>query len=205
MNTDRRIAAGERGYTLIELSVTMGVFLIFMSFATPFLFNQLEEAVKTETQVDLQQNARVSFRTLLRELRQANKLYQATERPTRKNKVSFWVDLDGDALVDGSELLTYYKKGSKLFRGPEDDRGQPLAEDVQTLEFTYYGSNLERLDKNPVDGIVSETELDENANGIIDGGELDNVTRITVSLTVASGFESQLYSGTAWLRNRVVG
>ena len=126
MRTRSRIAADEGGYTLIELSVTMAVFLIFMSFATPFMFTQLREALQTENQLDLQQNAHVSFRTKLRELRQANTLFQVPGRPTRKNKVSIWVDFNGNRATEGDELVTYYVKGSKLWRGFEDDRGQPL-------------------------------------------------------------------------------
>ena len=195
----------ESGYTLIELSVAMAVFLIFMGIAGPFLFGQLRQAVRTETRIDLQQSARASLRTLVRELRQANELVQVTfpPRPSGKNKISFTVDLNTDGGIGSNENVTYYVKQSKLYRGDEDNKGQPIGEDVKSIEFTIWGSNL-AFDDN-LDGVVSEAELDRDGNGQWSETELDHVTRITVVLTVSAGSEEQSYTENVWLRNRVVG
>ena len=197
---------GEKGYTLIELAVAMGVFLIFISIAGPFMFNQLSQAVRTENRIDLQQSARASLRTLTRELRQAKELVTTTSppRPSGKNKLSFTVDLDGDGTISSAtEGVTYYVKGSKLYRGEEDNKGQPVGDDVKAIEFTLWGSNLAYDDN--ANGVIEESELDRDHNGVWSGAELTQATRVTVVLTVSAGGDEQSYTENVWLRNRVVG
>lgn len=193
----------ERGYTLIELSVAMTVFVAFMAFAMPFLFGNLRQAVQTENRIDLQQNSRAAIRTLVRELRQARELLGSSNKPSGRNKISFTVDLNGDGTIASNEGVTYYVKQLKLYRGPEDEQGQPLAEDIATIEFTYWGSNLQ-LDTNN-NGVVEEAELDQNGN-ITQWtvSELTNVTRVGVRLVANAQGEEQSYTETVWLRNKVV-
>ena len=197
---------GERGYTLVELAVAMAGLLVFMSFATPFLFSQLKQAVQTENRADLQQHARTAMRTLVRELRQAKDLYSSTDKPSGKNKLSFGADLDGSGTLSGVEQVTYYVKQGKLWRDAEEEieKGQPIADDVNSIEFTMFGSNL-LLDKSPTDGVVSETELDQNHDGNWSTFELSQVTRISVLLKVKASSDEQTYVENVWLRNRVVG
>lgn len=198
----------EGGYTLIEFAVSLLVLGIFLSFATPFMFGQLRAAKRTEDRLDLQQSARGTLRTLVRDLRQAETLYQI-ENPSGKTTMSFWVDFNGNGTVETSnERITYYvKQGTNtLYRGPKWNEGQPIAENVQALTFTMFGSNL-AFDTDG-DGTVTETELNpgETPGAIVwDPSDLANVTRIRVTLSVATGGTTQTYSGDAWLRNRVVG
>ncbi len=201
---------GERGFTLTELSVAMSVFLIFMALATPLMFSQLRTAIQTEEDVDLQQAARSATRTMLRELRQASELYSTVEKPTRKDAISFGVDLDGDGMVNAStdstkplEQITYYLEGDVLYRGSDVGSGDPLADDVTGLVFSIYGSNL-AFDAN-ADATVTETELDRNGNGVWEASELANVTRVDVGLTVGRNDDAQTYEASAWLRNREAG
>jgi prepilin-type N-terminal cleavage/methylation domain-containing protein len=200
----------EGGYTLIELTVVMSIFVIFMAMATPFMFGQLRGALLTESRADIQQDARTALRLMTRELRQAKELYSTTDKPSGKNKLSFGVDLNSDGQINSYsvdslalEQITYYVSSGKLFRGRKQGQGQPLAEGVSQLVFTIYGSNLV-LDTSG-DGLVSESELDLNGNGQWDSTELANVTRVRVSITVAERGEAQTYSAQAYLRNRTVG
>ena len=200
----------EGGFTLTELSVSMGVFLIFLAFATPFMFGQLRQALETERQVDLQQTARSALRTMVRELRQASELYASSEKPSGKTTLSFGVDLNGDGVIasytdntKALEQISYYLSAGTLFRGRQHGQGVPLANDVEAVEFTLFGSNL-TFDANG-DGVVSETELDRNANGLWDGSELTFATRVQIELTVAEADEAQTYAAEAFLRNQVTG
>ncbi len=206
----------ERGFTLTEFSIAMAVFLIFLALATPFMFRQLTQAIRTENRADLQQTARASFRTLVRELRQAQVLYVSTDKPSGKNKISFGVDLNNDGVINSYtdtskplEQITYYLSGGDLFRGRKQNQGELMAEDVSALTFTMYGSNL-ALDANG-DGIVSENELntngdtDGNGNVVWQAGELANVTRIVVTMTVSANGDTQTYTAEAFLRNKAVG
>ncbi len=211
-----RTNTDERGFTLIEFSVAMTVFLIFMSLATPFMFRNLQQALDTENRTDLQQNARSALRTLVRELRQAEELYVSTDKPSGKNRISFGVDFDGDGVIndykDASkplEQITYYTSSDTLFRGRKQGQGSLLAEDVTNITFTMFGSNIV-LDTDG-DGIVTEDELNKNGdkdgegNVVWQAGELANVTRIAISMTVSANGDTQTYTADAWLRNKVVG
>lgn len=202
----------QRGYTLVELSVAMAVFLIFMAATTPFMFRNLMQALRTETEADLQQGARGSMRVLVRELRQASALYASTDKPSGKNRISFGVDFDGDGTLnswnDSSkplEQITYFTSGGGLYRGRKQGQGQLLAENVKEITFTMYGSNL-ALDANG-DGLVTEDELTTFVDGKPNwkAAELANVTRVVISMTVEEGEESQTYTADVWLRNKVVG
>src|SRR5919106_592164 len=207
-----RRSAAEGGYTLVEFAVAMSVFAIFMAMAGPFMFSQLQGALETQERVDLQQNARSALRTMVRELRQADQLLQAADNPSGKTELSFAVDWDVDGSISGCgatppdvpETITYYAQSRVLYSGCKKGDAVPLADNVDEVEFTMFGSSL-ALDANG-DGVVDETEL---------GGppwtttELANVTRVKVSITMSDDdaggdADEQTYEAQAYLRNRAV-
>ena len=206
MSTDRHL--DERGYTLVEFAIAMSVFAILMSIVTPLLFGQLRSGLSTEERIELQQNARTALRTMVRELRQASVLYSTTDNPSGNDRVSVGVDFDGNGVISTAtdapmERITYYRKASEnaLYRGRKFNQGQPLAENVEDVEFTMYGSNL-ALDAD-ADGVVEEDEL--NPDGNWTPAELANVTRVSISMTLASDEQDQAYEAEAFLRNKVAG
>src|SRR5919106_2154003 len=203
-----RKSAAEDGYTLVEFAVAMSVFVIFMAMAAPFMFSQLQGALETQERVDLQQNARSALRTMVRELRQADQLLQAADNPSGKTELSFAVDWDGDGSISGCgatvpdvpETITYYAQNGVLLSGCKKGDAVPLADNVDEVEFTLFGSSL-ALDANG-DGVVDEAEL---------GGptwtttELANVTRVKMSITMSDADgDAQTYEAQAYLRNRAV-
>jgi prepilin-type N-terminal cleavage/methylation domain-containing protein len=207
--TRRLERRGERGYTLTELAVVMAVFMIFMSFAGPVMISHLMSAIRTERRVDLQQSARAALRYMEREMRQAEVLYSSVEKPSGRNTISFGSDLNGDGVItaldnSGTEAITYYVKDGALYRGWKWNQGVPLAENVQSVEFTMFGSNpLLDLDS---DGVVEEAELNPlDGTGPWSPGELANVTRIDIVLTVEESGVTQTYTSDVLMRNKVVG
>lgn len=210
IRTRRRNERNESGYTLTELAVVMAVFMIFMSFAGPVMFSHLMGAIRTERRVDLQQSARAALRTMEREMRQAGELYSTAEKPSGKNRISFGVDLDGNGMINDYnagtllEQITYYIQGNTLYRGRKQGQGVPLAENVVSIQFTLFGSNP-LLDADS-DGVVEESELNPpDGLGPWSTGELANVTRVVVELTVEESGVSQTYTSDVLLRNKVVG
>jgi hypothetical protein len=184
-----------------------------MAGTTPFMFRNLPQALNTEARTDLQKNARVAMRVLVRDLRQAGVLYASTALPTGRDQISAGVDFDGDQSIstntNAMEQVSYFLRDGGLHRGRVDGPSQLLAEDVTDLRFTMFGSNL-ALDQNG-DGIVDENELntdgnvDEDGNPIWSGPELANVTRIEVEMTASNESASQTYTAEVWLRNKAVG
>jgi prepilin-type N-terminal cleavage/methylation domain-containing protein len=207
---NRSNARNDRGYTLTELAVVMAVFMIFMSFAGPVMISHLMSAVRTERRVDLQQSARAALRYMEREMRQAKELYSSADKPSGRDRISFGTDLNGDGVINpydaGTflEQITYYVQGSTLYRGRKQGQGTPLAENVRAVEYTMYGSNpLFDLDS---DGVVEESELNPpDGTGAWSAGELANVTRIEIELTVEEAGVTQTYTSDVLLRNKVVG
>jgi prepilin-type N-terminal cleavage/methylation domain-containing protein len=206
-----RRTADERGYTLVEFAVSMSVFLIFMSIATPFMFSQLQGALDTQERVEETQNARTAIRLMTRELRQASTIIDTPpDKPSGPNELSFGVDFDGNAVINAwnnngapLEEITYYHSGDTLYRGRRVGQGVPMATGVTGVDFVMYGSNL-AFDANS-DGVVTATELDTNGNGKVDGPELFNVTRIAITLDVGeNGATAQTYEAQVFLRNRVI-
>jgi prepilin-type N-terminal cleavage/methylation domain-containing protein len=206
-----RRRSDERGYTLVEFAVSMSVFLIFMSIATPFMFSQLQGALDTQERVELTQNARSAMRLMTRELRQASTIIDSPpEKPSGPDELSFGVDFDGNAVINAwnnngapLEEITYYHNGDTLYRGRRVGQGVPMAAGVTGVDFVMFGSNL-AFDTDS-DGIVTATELDVNGNGEVDGAELGNVTRIAITLDVGeSGGTAQTYEAQVFLRNRVI-
>ncbi|MGH2546369.1 MAG: PulJ/GspJ family protein [Actinomycetota bacterium] len=209
MSTRRR--GDERGYTLVEFAVSMSVFLIFMSIATPFMFSQLQGALDTQERVELTQNARSAIRLMTRELRQASSIIDTPpDKPSGPNELSFGVDYDGNGVLNAwnnagaaLEEITYYYQGDTLFRGRRVGQGVPLATGVTGVDFLMFGSNL-AFDTNG-DGVVTAAELDTNGNGKVDGPELGNVTRIGITVDVGEGAATaQTYQAQVFLRNRVI-
>jgi prepilin-type N-terminal cleavage/methylation domain-containing protein len=196
MATRRRADAG---YTLVELAVTMAILLIFLSFATPVMFSALREGMRAEDRIDLQNSGRVALRTMTTELRQAEVLYvNPPSQPTDKNSVSFGVDLDGNGTFSAStEQLSYYVEEGVLYRDPNVGTAAPLAENVDTVEFTMFGSNP-AFDTDG-DGVVEETEL---GGPSWQTAELANVTRVDIALDLAQDDVEQAYSARVFLRNR---
>jgi prepilin-type N-terminal cleavage/methylation domain-containing protein len=189
----------DAGYTLVELAVTMAILLIFLSFATPVMFSALSQGMRTEDRIDLQNAGRVALRTMTRELRQADALYvNPPAQPTDKNSLSFGVDLDGDGTISSAtEQLSYYVEEGVLYRDPNVGGGAPLAESVDQVEFTMFGSNP-ALDTDG-DGVVEESEL---GGPSWQSTELANVTRVDIALVLAQDDVEQTYSGRVFLRNR---
>jgi type IV pilus assembly protein PilW len=139
------------GFTLIELIIAMAVGLIVLG-AVYGVFTIQNKSFKTQEQiVEMQQNTRVAMDMMTREIRMAG--YDPTHNPRQAgivsataNSINFTADLDENGVTtDANENITYALYTSdgiqKLGRTTGSGSAQPVADYIQSLNFTYYDSS----------------------------------------------------------------
>jgi prepilin-type N-terminal cleavage/methylation domain-containing protein len=146
----------ERGFTLVELLVTMVMMLLVMS----ALYGIFDMGIKVYTlgndKVNAVENARIALDRMSREIRAAypadkandgNSLFLSAE----PDRVTFGNDLNGDRRVtcsDPSEYITYSLSGTTLMRSTNCDGSgaHAVAEHIKDLTFRYYAADGSELD-----------------------------------------------------------
>lgn len=187
--------SGERGFTMIELLVSIMVLAVIMAGMFAFLWGASKHWQTGQNMADVNENARMGLNRMTRELRQSSEITTAST-----NEVVFDVNF-GTA----DETVTYgFTAGGNgagtVWRETSLEAGQQLAlmENVESVEFVYYGNDY-RCDSDG-DGKVTYAEIQGCPNG-----STDMIARVDIVLTMRAGNNpSQVFLGQAWLRNRVV-
>lgn len=116
----------QRGFGLLELLVTMGIFLIMIFVLTNFQVNVFSQKNFIGSSLNAEFEARTSIKKLIAELRAAvisdTGAYQIAT--ATGSALTFYSDRDGDGLV---EQIRYYLSGSTLQKGVIKPTGAPLA------------------------------------------------------------------------------
>lgn len=84
-----RTAAGEQGFSLLELVVVMGIFALFVVMIDVMFFSAYRDARRAELAADVQQNARLALDRLTREIREASPSQLAVGGPGGSMAVVF--------------------------------------------------------------------------------------------------------------------
>lgn len=141
-------SVGNRGFTLVELMITVAISGIVMGSLGAAYIAQQRNATAQEQVVEMQQNIRAGLDILEREIRMAgydpSHKAGATITAATNNSLSFTMDLNGDNDVgDTGENLTYslYTSGGIQKLGRTDNTGGlgilAVAENIQAIEFNY--------------------------------------------------------------------
>jgi type IV pilus assembly protein PilW len=148
----------EKGFTLIEVIVAMALGLVILMGVYNLLTYTSKSYRVQDRVVEMQQNARTALDIMTRELKMAgyDPLGIANARVTsaQENSIRFTLDItstysgdrpDGDT-QDPNEDVTYalYTPADgiqKLGRSPHGGAFQPIAENVQSLQFQYRNEN----------------------------------------------------------------
>jgi type IV pilus assembly protein PilW len=158
----------KKGFTLIELMVAMAIATIVMAAIYSTYRSQLRSHITQQALVEMQQNARASMYVVERAIKSAG--YdpdgtQATEISTAADNtiifttsaVSDGIDNDGDgdidaADTDGGEVgtFTYSLVGQDLQRTVGATAPQPVAENIEVLDFVYLDENSNVLGPTPL-------------------------------------------------------
>ncbi len=195
------MSKSERGFTLVEALVAMGILLfVLLSLATAYEVNQSTYR-QAEDQIDLQQNARLAMTEIARSVRMAGYFPENFGAgPSRSHPVQIGTEravaLHGDTDGNGaSEVVLYCRVGETLrrVRAAEGSAGaylcvggEVIAEHVTDLRFEYLDADGAPLP----DSTDAAFALDGEALGAVpewdDATQRDGVRRISISLTTSA-------------------
>ncbi len=144
-----------RGFTLVEILVTVGIFVLLIGAVTGFQKFVFSQNRLTQNDLLINQDARAALRALTAELRSARPgvtgAYPIAEAAS--STLTFFSDVTGDGLPD---QLRYFVAGGELRRGLSPAAGAPagyattsetvsvMARDLPPTApaiFTYYDRN----------------------------------------------------------------
>lgn len=151
-----------RGFTLIELMVAMAIASIVMAAIVATYQNQMRMHLTQQSIVDMHQNARAAMHLMKSEIQMAgydpSASADASVLTATANDFRFQIDADEDgAIAGGNEDIRYALSGTNLGRETGGAGGlQPVAENIDALEFIYFDENLNRF--TPTAG--NQSELD---------------------------------------------
>jgi prepilin-type N-terminal cleavage/methylation domain-containing protein len=211
--------ARDKGFTLVEVLVTMGLFGLLSTILMSFALGTSRVTEDTRELSGVNEESRLAMERLTRELRQADEVL-SLKVPVDANDstaVTFWTDFDGDDTKDRSvtdpEVLTYrWDPTSEHFTLTADDESgtavtrQVLAANVSDFDLDLYSSMWEYDEDG--DGVTHWTEIDAagppigDDDGRPDALELDLVDLVKVRMTVLDGTHRQTYRTQVDLRNR---
>ncbi|MBI4655543.1 MAG: prepilin-type N-terminal cleavage/methylation domain-containing protein [Elusimicrobia bacterium] len=125
-----------RGYTMVELMIVIAIMGILMLLG-PDIFKGMYRFVRLATaKVEIQRGARVTLSNINRALRQSQAssivVDQASGQPPH-SRISFT-----RYKPDGSTpTISYYQQGKKLYMSVNGAAGQPIAENLRYIAFSY--------------------------------------------------------------------
>jgi type II secretory pathway component PulJ len=125
-----------RGYGLVELLVGLAVGWIVLAAAARFTGSLIRYALTEQTMVEAQQGMRATVEYMAREIRLAGSGASADQRflEALPDRITFRGEVDAVASVN---TVSYYLDDGVVRRKLDAAPGQPLAENVGSLEFRY--------------------------------------------------------------------
>ena len=206
------------GFTLVEVLVAMGLFIMLMSIIMLMVTSASRATQDTRQFTNINEQARIATERLTRELRQAAEI-RAVSLPTAPGgdlALTFGVDFNGNQVIDNvaadPEVLTYRYDASdeQLTLTANDELGNAvtrpiLSEEVSAFDIQFRSSQWQ-YDAN-ADGITDWTELDAavgvgNQNHVLDAPELARIDLVWITLGVLEGTHRQTYQTQVSLRNQ---
>jgi type IV pilus assembly protein PilW len=147
----------KNGFTLVELMVAMTIAAIVITVVVGAMVSQQKNHITQESLVDMQQGLRAAMEIIGFELKMAG--YDPTSTAgasiltANTAELQFQIDRNGDGDFDGGELVRFaltndanrdgIADGTPCDLGRALDGGllQPLAENIDALNFVYFDAN----------------------------------------------------------------
>jgi prepilin-type N-terminal cleavage/methylation domain-containing protein len=215
-----RPAAGDAGFTMVELLVGMVLLGILGTTLMAMALSMQKSTMASQKNADLLHETQLAMERLVRELRQAGTIdaVELPATPTSPSAITFFADFDNDGVRDldasDPEVLTYRftPTTGKLTLTVNDAAGNAITTPILAGNVTGFGlelrSSLWQYDRTvPPDGIVTWAELDATPgvgdnDGIPDPAELALIDSVVVTVSVADGAHRQTYRTQVDFRNR---
>jgi prepilin-type N-terminal cleavage/methylation domain-containing protein len=214
----RRRDEGDRGFTLIEMTISMMIFGIILGVMGSVVSSTKKSSDTVRVVNDLNSEARQAINRISRELRQSVAI-ESVSGTDGAAGLTFDVDFNGNKVIDcgtvDPERLTYRWDGNNIFLSAADSSGttvtQPiLSGNVSSFSLQYFSSRYTfDCDGN---GSTTWQELDHgscrptntpvgNGNNVLDAGELPYVDSVVLTFSVLNGPRKQHYRTQIDLRN----
>jgi type IV pilus assembly protein PilW len=210
------------GFTLIELMVAMAIASIVMAAIVATYVSHTRSQLTQQATVDMHQNGRAAMLMMTSEIRMAGYdptgSANATVITATANDFRFQIDADEDgAIASGNEDIEYALSGTDLGRQTRTPLGasglQPVAENIDALEFIYFDENMNRFI--PTAGnssdlarvrlvqvtIVARADDPAMAFKVTNGNTYTNQFGETVLAAVNDTSRRAMLSSTIWCRN----
>ena len=192
----KSINSSQKGFSLIELMVTMAIASILMAGIYTFYHQQLKTHITQQQMVDMQQDARAAMYMMTRELRMAGYDPQNTGASIRTANVAqmaFDSDSDGaaDGVINDTERFFYALSNDadedgladgtpcNLERGSWDTPAAPVSKNMNPLAL-----NIDALNFVYLDSAGNTLNDDGNGNVIANIGAIRSVE---ITLVARSG------------------
>ncbi|WP_460820812.1 PilW family protein [Nocardioides ungokensis] len=221
----------DAGFTLVELMVAMGIFLLLTGMIMTSVLSISKATTDVRQFTNINEQARIAVERITRELRQAKEISSVTlppaATPNGDTALTFGVDFNNNQVIDtvtaDPEVLTYRYDATnqRLTLTANDESGTAITRPIlssQVSAFTLdFRSSLWQYDgcqatdtvgapTGTPDGVTDWTELDTvcgggNHNGVLDAPELAKIDLVVVTLSVLQGPHKQTYQTQVSLRN----
>ena len=139
---DCLIKDGKKGFTLIEMLVSIAIGTLIMGIGLSLFYAQRKSFSVQEQISEMQQNLRAGMHVMSREIRMAGYGTTSTNIFTvfETGTITFYADLDDDGTAE--EITYKYDVGdSEIERKEEEPPSgpwtQPIAENIDVLSFSY--------------------------------------------------------------------
>jgi len=192
------INTSQKGFSLIELMVAMGIASILMAGIYTFYHHQLKTHITQQEMVDMQQDARAAMYMMTREIRMAGYDPQnagAAIRTANVAEMAFDSDIfgpssglsgvptdpdeDPDGSIDTNERFYYALDSGNLVRGSWDAGNPSSPADLNTVALNIDALNFVYLDS-------AGNTLNDDGNGNVTTN-LEAIRSVQITLVARSG------------------
>lgn len=125
-----KIKNRENGFTIVEMLVSIAISMLILAITTSMFFIQRKTFSLQEEVIDMHQNIRVALDMISTDVRMAGYNVGGTLTVTETGTITFSIDSD-------SITYKFDDEHNEIDRKENAGNYQPIAENIETLNFTY--------------------------------------------------------------------